>query len=495
MRPSQQVAKNLLAGGVGSGMGGVIQFVATLLIARQLGLRDFGIYALLATMMFMLNRLSEFGMSAILIRDIAVAPSKTSSLLAAALALAWSVVAVVALLAGLTVRLAPIEGTTALAAIMMGTAGLLQFPCACYGSVMRAREDLELDAVTFLIHKVALIFFVALNFETRLGLVGVATAYLAAALIQVLASCWIVRAKYLRPRLAFDFRVWRYLVSNAAPLGLSNALQLIAEQADVSVLAWFAGLSAAGLYTGAYKISIGLRFVPTVMVLAIFPIYSRAASAETRKAEFQELYQRGFKGFALLAFPMTIVMFLASKPLITVLLGQAFAPAASALKIIAPAAGLLFLASPVPYLLTALEQQKALLATSIIATAIRIFLLCIFVPYLGFKGACYALLISQIALVIMWERAFRTLGFALPPVGAVLKFLLACVPLGVVIILANPHQLETLAPVLLSGIALYCLAVWRLRVFTTDELNLARESLGFIRGIAGEKKPSLQRTA
>src|ERR1700757_834936 len=108
MRPSQQVAKNLLAGGFGSGMGGVIQFVATILIARQLGLRDFGIYAVLATMMFMLNRLSEFGMSAILIRDIAVAPSKTSSLLGAALALAWGVVAVIALLAVVTVRLAPI---------------------------------------------------------------------------------------------------------------------------------------------------------------------------------------------------------------------------------------------------------------------------------------------------------------------------------------------------------------------------------------------------
>ena len=60
----------MLAGGICTAFGGVLQIAAVLLIARNLSVREFGLYSFMATLAFVLYRVSDMGVSAILMRDV-----------------------------------------------------------------------------------------------------------------------------------------------------------------------------------------------------------------------------------------------------------------------------------------------------------------------------------------------------------------------------------------------------------------------------------------
>jgi O-antigen/teichoic acid export membrane protein len=485
MRQSQRILKNVLAGGFSTAGGGILQFVAILLIARNLSVHEFGLYSFMATLAFVLFRLSDMGVSAILTRDLAVDPAVTDRLLSAALSLAWMVALAFTILSLVTISFVS-DRRTALLVAAMGLAGVMQFPCGCYGAVLRAREENELDGLGFLLHKVILLGLVFLTFKAGGSLVGVVLAYIISAVMQCLFYHWMVTGRCARPRLSFDVDNWRYLLSHSWPFGVANSVRLLGEQADVTILAWLASFSAVGLYSGPYKITVGLRFIPEAMVIALLPIYSRAASRLGRRDEFQQLYERGVRVFVVLA--LAVVIFFAATPqtLIVGLLGSRYAISADALRLLAIVAGICFVGAPFPYLLTTLSEQRFLLISSVFATGVRILLDLVLTRYLGFTGPCYAVIVSEGLLLCLWINYLTKLGFTLPLAKILWRPGVAAIVIGFLLNSVNAHSLRTLIPLELAGAALYFGVVVILGEFTEKELELAREGLGFVTPFAAQ---------
>jgi O-antigen/teichoic acid export membrane protein len=481
MIQSQRIFKNVLAGGVCTALGGVLQFAAILLIARNLSVKDFGLYSFMATLSFVLYRVSDMGVAAILMRDIAVEPAKTTSLLSAALSLAWLVVLAFTLLSLAIIVLVPLDRRTALLVASMGLSGVMQFPCGCYGAVLRAREENELDGLGFLLHKVFLLSFVFVTLKSGGSLVGVVCTYVICAILQCLFYRWIVLRRVARPRFRLDGASWRYLLSNSAPFGLAGSVRLLGEQADVTILAWFANFSAVGLYSGAYKITVGLRFIPEAMVVALLPIYSRAASGAKRSQEFHELYERGVRVSFVLAFAVAVFFAAAPQTLITGLLGERYAPAAEALRLLAFVAGVSFVASPFPFLLMSLNEQRFLLVSSVAATGLRIILELVLTPLLGLTGPCYALIISESVLLCLWIARLAALGFGLALPKMLWKPCLGALAMLLILYCADARSLRTLIPLELAATIFYLVFVVKLKAFSRAELQLAKEGLGFMR--------------
>ena len=101
------------------------------------------------------------------------------------------------------------------------------------------------------------------------------------------------------------------------------------EQADVTILAWLASFAAVGLYSGPYRITVGLRFIPEAMVIALLPIYSRAASRLGRRGGIPAIIRAWRTGVALVLALATVVFFAATpQTLIVGLLGSRYAVSA-----------------------------------------------------------------------------------------------------------------------------------------------------------------------
>src|ERR1700747_3045041 len=89
MKQSQRIVKNVLAGGVAVGLGGLLQAAAIVLIARSVGVSDFGIYSFILAFAVFFQLLADTGLSNILMRELAKTPEKLAEILGAALALIW----------------------------------------------------------------------------------------------------------------------------------------------------------------------------------------------------------------------------------------------------------------------------------------------------------------------------------------------------------------------------------------------------------------------
>jgi len=167
MKQSQRIVKNVLAGGISTVAGGLLQLLTILLIARRISVADFGLYTFMATLAFLLQRLADMGVSNILMRDVAIEPEKTGELLGGTLSLAWLFSAAIALLTFAVIPFLPFDYAISGLTAVMVLGGLWQLQCGCYGAVLRAFEDNELNAFGFMLHKILLLGFVLIALQSR----------------------------------------------------------------------------------------------------------------------------------------------------------------------------------------------------------------------------------------------------------------------------------------------------------------------------------------
>lgn len=481
MKQSQRLVKNVLAGGFSTAAGGLMQLAAVVMIARWLTLAQFGTYAFMVSLAFILQRLVDMGISSILMRDLAVAPQRTAELLGGALSFAWTVCSAIVLLFFAVIFLLPFPRTASVLTAIMAIGGLTQFHCGCYGSVLLAHEDNELQALGFILHKVVLIAGVFVALEAGTGLAGVVVAHLVSSVFQWLFYRWIVIGRYALPRLAWNPLLWKSILVSSIPIGAASVMRLLAEQVDIMILTGMTDLRAVGLFSGPYRMVAGLRFLPQAMVIALFPLYSRTATVDGSKAEFLEIYERGIRGFLLLALPMGLVFICAPVTLTTGLLGMRYLPAAPAMRLLGIMVWLIFIGSPFPFMLTALDDQRFLFVSAAAAFLLRTALDFALTPHLSFLAPCWAAMISESLLLTLWIGRLHRSGLSLPLGKILWRPCLTGAIMAVILHAFASRGLLLLIPVVIVCFAIYLLLLIKLGAISAQEWEMGREGMHFLR--------------
>jgi O-antigen/teichoic acid export membrane protein len=492
MTQSQRIVKNVLAGGLSTAVGGLLQLLTVVLVARRLSIDEFGSYSLMLAFAFTVQRVSEFGVSNILMRDMAVDPRGIPRMLGGALSLAWVVTGVLALLMFALVLVLPVNREIGLLTAIMGVGGASQFQCGLYGATLRSQEDNELQAIGFVLQKALLLAMIACLVVFGLTLRAIVLSHVIAYAFQWLFYRWLVIRRYARPEFHTDLVWWKYLVASSIPLGASGVIRLLAEQADIMILTWLTDVRMVALFSGPYKIAAGLRFIPQAMMLAAYPLYARAASSSGTHAEFREAYERGLKGFLLLAFPVALIFLFYPGPLTLGFLGQRYAASVPAMRLLSIGVFVLFIGSPFPLLLTALDRQRSLLITSSTAFIIRVTLDVVLIPYYGFLAPCLALAVSESVLVAMWIGCLWQVGFPAPLSRLLWRPCIAGALMAPLLYAIQPHSLLLFAPYALPAILAYMAALVVLGAFPRDEVTLIREGMGFVRPFLNSFSRQLQ---
>ena len=489
MKQSQRIAKNVLAGGLSTALGGAFQLVAVLLVARRVSVAEFGIYSFMMAFAFVMSRVGDMGVSNILMRDMAVEPDGMAELLGEALSLAWLVTIGCSLLMVMAIPFLPFDRTITVLTVTMGIGGLTQFQGNCYGSALRSQEDNELYAAGFVLHKVCLLALVVFALGVRPTLSSLVAAQLVSNILQWLFFRWLVIQRYGRPRLHINLTGWKYLVVNAVPLGAAGVVRLLAEQADILILTWLTDPRSVGLFSGPFRMTTGLRFVPQAMVIALFPLFSRAARVTSPSTEFHEAYERGFKSFLIIGIPIAMLYMLAPECLTIGLLGARYSASVPAMRLLGVGTLFLFAASPFPFLLTALGLQNFVFISSAVALVLRVSFDFALIPWCGFLGPCYSMIISETALVGLWIAKLSQNGYAVDLPRLLWRPVAGSLAMGSVLYVFQVKSLMLLAPVALASTAVYFVVVITLGAFTSEELELGKEGLGFIRAFLQEWSP------
>lgn len=212
--------------------------------------------------------------------------------------------------------------------------------------------------------------------------------------------------------------------------------------------------------------------LPILVNRPLFPAIARSAKESKEKMEF--ICEKVFKFLVIISLPMTILIIAFAEEIILFLLGEKFVGSITALQLLAPVIALMFVNFLFGYMLIALHRQKYYAWGMLSSFAANLILDLVLIPYVGYKGACVANLVSESILSITLYYFLTRHIQPLPLFKIASRPLLSGLGTGIFLYVCRELSVFMLLP---SALLLYFVLLILLRTFTRDEIDLLKKNL------------------
>lgn len=412
---SDRLVKNALFLTLASVGQKLLSFVYFLLLARFLQPEKTGLYALALTLVTTCAVIADFGIPAVVIRDVAKHPDQAKATVRRAIAtkLPFTLLSVaVAFIASSALGYeADARQLVMLAAGIMVADSL---SILSYG-VLRGLHVLAYEAIGMFVSQVVTLAvgLLALQFSPTLPMLVFALT--AGSFFNALLAASRVAARLGWGALVPDFH-WegiRVILAAAFPFFLAAAFVRVYSTLDIQFLKVFLGNAAVGIYSVAYKFTYAFQFLPLAFVAALYPSMSAAVGRKDTQ-ELGRLFDRALRYMLLLSVPLAFGLSAVAGRVVH-LVDASYAAAAPILAVLAFALIPSFLDFPIGSLLNASGQQgtkTALFGATLVVNVLLNFSL---VPAYGMMGAATASALSLVFLVAagMWFVPALVPGYTL----------------------------------------------------------------------------------
>jgi O-antigen/teichoic acid export membrane protein len=388
------VVRNLVATTAGEVVGAGIHLATLVLVARSLGVEGYGQFAYVLALVAAFQVVAEAGLSRILIRDIAVALDEAEHHFGAAKSLTWAFSVLTFLLVAALAQLLHPELELRLAIYLTGAALIAMIHAVCYGAVFRAFEEMHVNALGFVFHKLVFLALVLLAAWSGRGLLAMCSALLLANVFLCLYYYAALTRRHFRPRIRIDLPAWRRMMREAAPLGMSEMFRRMSWHVDVLLLAWLGSSGAAGYFSAGQKITQALNLIPRTLAHVLLPVLSRLAS--NRSETLPHVVERATAGLFFLALPLALGLAIPARRIVEMAYGAPFAPAATSLAILAVALLFAFPMALLIVLFTAIGAQRFLTIAILIGLGVHVVADLLLIPRLGHTGASLGALLAEV---------------------------------------------------------------------------------------------------
>lgn len=308
--------------------------VVTIALSRHFGPQRFGTLAFGLAFVRIFAVIAAFGLDRLLVRRLAENPEQAGAILHLAfrLKLVLALASYAALL-GLAFLIDPHSRLT-VAIVALAGAGLLCQPCDVFDLHFQSENRFRLS---FFGRTIPILLSTGIKLA---ALFAGAPLLVFAALetgeaILIGAALWLLhRLQSPEPNLARQPAVgidWRRLLGEGLPLLLASLAVLIYMRSDILMLGKMAGFQAAGIYCAAAQITEACALLPLAFAPALFPILVRWRKHGPRY--YKQQFGRLFLGAALTGFAVSLFLTVAARPIVLLLYGPQFLPAAKVLVI------------------------------------------------------------------------------------------------------------------------------------------------------------------
>jgi O-antigen/teichoic acid export membrane protein len=473
---SAEAGGKVIRGGalrVGSYVGGLlIGLISAPLLVRHLSVADFGLYATVTSIMFVVNGLTEGGLGNVAIRSYATAgPGERRRLLDSLMGLRVVLTVSGALLA---VAFTLVAGYPP--AVVVGTA------IATSGLLLGAWQNT---------------LAVALQGELRLGsLAGIdlvrqitSTALIAALVVAGagLVPFFVVLPAGLGAMLAATVRAgrgrirawprvdvdrWKSLLRETALYAVATALGVLYFQVAIISTSVLSTHEEAGYYGAAFRVVDLANGVPWLLAGSAFPILARAASNDADRLRYAT--GRLFETALLIAGVFCVAIVVGAPFALEVVGGAKLDPAIPTLRLLGAGVPFTFLVATWAFTLVSLHRHRELLVANGIAVVVAVVLSVTLIPAHGARGAAITTVTLEVVLALSYAIALsRARPELRPPLGVVPRVALALgaalatgllLPVGVVV-------------ATVAAVAVYAVAVLALRAVPPEIAAALRERL------------------
>jgi O-antigen/teichoic acid export membrane protein len=363
------------------------------LLFRHLGLIDSGRFVLVVSLVTLAGGISDAGLSAIGVRELANRDASDRLLfmrglggLRLSLTLAGIVIAV---LFGL---IAGYPGTLILGTMIAGFGLLLQVLQDTYAITLTAELRLGWVAVADLLRQAVLVIGIVVLVVAGAGLLPFYFAAVPAGAASVALTARLVRRSApLLP--SFDLPRWRELLGATVSYALATAVAAVYFRVAILIVSLVASDRQVGLFGVSFRVIEVLVVVPQLVVGATFPIFARAARDDSARLRYA--LGRTFDGCLVLGVGTALAILVGAPFVIRIVAGPSFRAADGVLRIQGVALAASFVGAVWGYALLSMHRHRAVLFCSIAALAVTIVLTGSLAAADGARGAAIGTAIAE----------------------------------------------------------------------------------------------------
>ncbi|HLH71865.1 MAG TPA: flippase, partial [Chloroflexota bacterium] len=458
-----------------------IDFGFAALMLRILGVAAVGDYTWAVVMVGYFEILTNFGLNALIIREVSRQRDRAGRYLADAillrLALCLVSLPVVALIVLLGSTWLKIESRAIIAFLLLALALIPGNVTTTLSALFYAWERIEIPSGVSVATALARVTLSTAALLAGAGIIGLAAIALLLNLVLVVVFLIVARRSLYLTLTGPVPADLPEMINESFPLLINNVLVTVFFKIDVLLLLAFQGNEALGYYATAYKWVDGTLIVPSTFTFAVYPALSRFA--QEKGEGLRAAYEIAARVLLTIGIPITVAIFFLSGDLILLLGGQAYYPqSAVALAILIWFLPFSYLNGLTQYALIAVNHQRFITIAFLIATSFNLIANFLLIPRYSFLAAAVVTVLSEIILMLPFLYAVgQRIGMPnwLQTAG---KPTLAGLAMGLVAYLGRaiePHL------ALVLGAAVYVGAIWLLKTFSSDEVAALNRVMGALR--------------
>jgi len=474
MSQIQTMFKNLSWLVISQIIASVCGFIWTILIARYLGVSDYGILNFAISLTGILAILMDLGISTHIVRHIATNPEIASKYMGNAIILKI-LLSIATLFLSLGIVLAMGCDMLTITVTLLFTVeycfmSMLTFLNGAFQSVEKNRYQ----AIATILLNVCLLIFILITMIGDYGIYGIALSYILANAIGTVYAYVNIRKHVALPEFKIDKEFSKKLIIVSFPFALTAFFYSIYYSIDMVMLGRLVGDYANGIYGASYKLISVLTIFNGVYNAVFFPVMSKFYKNE--KGLLKVSFEKSVKYLMLIMIPIAFMTVLYSGNVVGLIFGQDYLPAASVLSILIWTVCLLFVNTACTNLLNASHKEVSVTKTYMTAAGFNILLNLYLIPHFSYNGAAIATVLSDALILAIFIYLIKKVG-ELP--NKKLLFDLAKITAGSLIIYAVLgffHISMWLAiPI---AIVLYLALLLVFRILDDDDKYIIKDVLG-----------------
>lgn len=386
-----------------------IGFFYTVFLAQSLGVDIFGQFIVALSYFALLSAVADFGITRYLVRELAVNPKNSSSLISSSvicrfILLVFSIMVYIGLIGVIDTDLDRRE-----LSMLAALAVLPQSVSLTLDAVLTAFLKVRLSAFSTLLFSIltALSGLVLISFGW--GKLGAMTALIIGQFFYMLILLFFVSSQKISWLGEIDGIVIKRVLRGSLPYGLLGIIGIISFRVDTLFLAYFRGNFETGIYGAAYKFLDASTLLPISLATVFFPVAARLHELNIKQAK--NLYYSILK-INFLVGVVIVLGYLTILPIFITYFMPKYLPSIDVLKILSFSIPFIFmhiLAGQV--LLSTARYLKQVLVMYAPLLLINLVLYSVFIPTWGYFGAAGATVIGEILTfftfsVFIWRKVF-----------------------------------------------------------------------------------------
>lgn len=449
-------------------------FIWTILIARYLGVNQYGILGFAISLTTILSFTMDWGISTHIVRHISTNYDSASKYLGNALPLKgiFTIGAIIITLIILIIMKS--DEMTITVTLLFAIEQTIRSIIGLLNGSFQAFEEGKYQGIGNTILNTILLLFILITIFTDLGIYGISISYILANIIGLSYSYYALKEHIVKPKFEIDKKFCKKITILSLPFAVTGLLYTVYYSIDVVMLTNLVGNYPTGLYNATYKLISVLNLFYSIYTAVIFPVMSKFYKNDEKMLLIS--FEKSIKYLMLAIIPIAFGTMIYSSDIINLIYGSKYEPASSALAILIWTVCLLFISGACNTLLNASHKELTVTKIYAIAAVFNIILNFIMIPYFSYDGAAITTVLSDLLIVVIQFQIIYKMNYKPNKklYSDLVKIIIGSSVLGIILYFLNLNMWIAI-PV---GTIIYLIAIIILKVFDADDKYVIKEIIG-----------------